>query len=106
VANSRLYIRPLSDFGTTGIEKANLNNKSNIVVYPNPSTNKISIDLQSQNAVQNNIVSIYDIQGQAILQQTLKQEKTEINITGLAKGVYFLKVNNGRNTEVRKLLKE
>jgi hypothetical protein len=84
---------------------ANISNED-IMLYPNPANDRVIIDLQRLNSVQKSNISIYNIQGQTIMQQILQQEKTEIDISGLSKGVYILKVCNGERTEVKKLLKE
>jgi len=99
-----IYIRPLSDFGITGIEK--ITNNNNLAVYPNPANERITIELKGLNSIQNSLISICNIQGQTILQQSLRQSKTELDISGLLKGIYILKLNNGEKTEVQKLIKE
>ena len=80
--------------------------KGVVKVYPNPTRNNITIDLQKLNGLKNTIVSIYDIQGQLLLQEPIKQEKTNLNIRRFAKGVYIVKVLNENNTIVSKFVKE
>ena len=77
-----------------------------ISIYPNPAKNKLTIDFQNINALQNTFISIYDIQGQLLLQQAIIQQKTEVNINNLAKGIYVLKINNNNNTTITKFVKE
>ena len=87
----------------TGIEEIN-NNAGNIAVYPNPPNDNITIDIVS--LTKGESISIYDIQGQLILQQPLQHAKTNINISTLAKGVYFVKVKTENGMEVKKIVKE
>jgi len=86
--------------------QANKNFNDMLKIFPNPTIDKITLELQWQQHVQKNIISIYNIQGQTILQQPLQQEKTDIDISELAKGVYILKLNSNDKTEVKKFIKE
>jgi YVTN family beta-propeller protein len=74
---------------------------SDISIYPNPAINTIIIKCRQKSSI-----NIINIQGQTILQQQLLQDKTDINISGLAKGVYILRINNNNKTKVTKFLKE
>ena len=88
----------------TGIKDAT--NNFDFTVYPNPATDNLIIELSATNTLHNLSISIYDIQGQLILQQQLNKVKTELNISGLAKGVYVVKVYNESNTSISKFVKE
>ncbi len=83
----------------TDIESINANNTFNL--YPNPAKDKLTIE-----SLQKSTIEILNVQGQKITQQQLKQDKTDIDISGLAKGLYILKLNNNDMTEVTKFLKE
>jgi hypothetical protein len=52
------------------------------------------------------MVSIYNIQGKLVHQQALIQEKTELNINWLPKGVYIVKVENAEGALIKRLLKD
>jgi photosystem II stability/assembly factor-like uncharacterized protein len=54
----------------------------NIFIHPNPSIDKLTIDLQQLKHQQSTILSIYNIQGQLLLQQEITQPQTELNIAG------------------------
>lgn len=97
-----VWKRPLSEM--VGIEENTVNN--NISVYPNPASDKITIYLQNINDLQNTTVSVFDIQGQLLLQQNVKQAKTEININSFAKGMYVAKICNNTNIVFQKFIKE
>jgi hypothetical protein len=89
--------RPLSELGINEIN----NNESIFTVYPNPTKDKLTIE-----SLQKSTLEILNLQGQKILQRQLQQEKTDIDISGLAKGIYILRLNNNKKTEVTKILKE
>lgn len=77
-----------------------------IYLYPNPASNKLTIELQQANLLQSTTLSIYYIQGQLLLHRPLQQTKDEIDISTLAKGVYILKLNNTEKTAVTRFVKE
>ncbi|MDC9722071.1 MAG: T9SS type A sorting domain-containing protein [Urechidicola sp.] len=68
-------------------------NKVNI--YPNPSSNIITID-----AKQFKSVSVFDLNGRIVLES----EKEKINVSELANGIYLAKIKLENNAEVSKKL--
>ena len=70
-------------------------------IYPNPVTNNLIIK-----TLQKATIEIFNIQGQKILQQQLQQGKTDIDISGLAKGIYILRLYSNDKTEVTRIVKE
>jgi xyloglucan-specific exo-beta-1,4-glucanase len=79
--------------------------KDKILVYPTISNYEIFIESQS-NDIENSLFSIYNVQGQKILSQKIKQMKTVIDISGFSKGIYILKLISNDNYEVKKFVKE
>ena len=94
------FIAKLGFDTITGIKEIN-NKAGNIAVYPNPTTGNITIE-----SLQKSTIEIIDIQGQTILQQTAQQGKTDIDISGLAKGVYILRLCSNDKTAVARIVKE
>jgi len=88
----------------TSIEDLSFENK--IIIYPNPSHDNITIENTSLNKTENDIISIYNVQGQLLLKQPMQQEKIEINISGFAKGVYVLKIESEEGVAVKRVVKE
>jgi len=72
-----------------------------IFVYPNPAKDNLTIETLKKSTIE-----ILNLQGQIILQQHLQQGKTEVDISGLAKGFYFLRLYSNGKTAVKKILKE
>jgi hypothetical protein len=77
-----------------------------IAVYPNPASDKIIIALRNYSSRGKPIISIYNMQGQALFQQPLRKDITEFDIKGLEKGVYLVKLTNTDLTEFTKLVKK
>ena len=72
-------------------------------VYPNPATNNITIELSISD---NSTASVYNLEGQMLLEQNLLATKTEMDISSLSKGVYVIKLNTENGVAVRKFVKE
>lgn len=65
--------------------------------------NNLIINLPSHN--ESNIVEIYNIYGQKILQKTLSQAYNEIDIIDLKNGIYIAKISNNYNKVSLKFIK-
>ncbi len=63
--------------------------KSTVTLFPNPSTDRITISAPWQSTI-----SIISPSGSIIHQQKTISESTEINLTNQASGVYFVKISN------------
>jgi hypothetical protein len=63
-------------------------------IYPNPANDYIEISLSANSPIfQNSIVEIYTVLGQQLM-QIEATENTKIDISGLAAGLYFVKVGD------------
>lgn len=96
--NSIIYINVIPP-ASSSINKINSDNS--FLVYPNPAINSLTIESENKSTLE-----ILSIQGQTILQQILPKEKISIDISGLAKGIYILRLKCNDKTEVTKFIKE
>ncbi len=87
------------DEAFTGIRENYVDKK--VLIYPNPATNTITIDCH-----QSSIMEILNVQGQKLLQQQIQQGKTDIDISNLAQGVYFVRIIDGEKADVTIFIKE
>ena len=66
-------------------------NNLNLTVYPNPTIGAINVEYNSQNPVQFHVINML---GQNVLSQNTNNTKnTTIDVSSLAKGLYFLHMN-------------
>ncbi len=86
---------------TLGTEELELANNT-IIVFPNPTTDFLTIQNASNTAIDKIIVS--DISGKTVLQQN--QNASQVNVQNLSKGMYLLQVVSGDNKWQSKFLKE
>jgi len=76
--------------------------KQGLIVYPNPSTDNITIKQTSNTNLEN--YEIYDMLGKSVMTGKLK-ESTLVNIELLPNGLYFIKAFNENNCFTKKLIK-
>ncbi len=79
-------------------------NQSQISIYPNPATDKIT--LETSGATKESNLVIINIAGQEIITQQISELKTVIDISTLPSGIYFVRMTNDKTVEVGKLLKQ
>ena len=84
----------------------NLNIKEDFEIYFNSATDILCINLLNHTFLKNKQVFIYDTQGKLLLQQTITQQQTELNISQFAKGIYVVKVQNEKEIMQSKFIKE
>jgi hypothetical protein len=99
--DGEIWKRPLSEL--TGIKDI-INNASNIAIYPNPTSNTITID--NPGIVRLAVIEITNIQGQLVKSLATTGNKTNIDVSALPEGVYLVKLVSEKGVEVRKFLKE
>ena len=89
-----------SCIGLEEIRKENLD----IIVYPNPANNNITI---KANQLNGGYLFLYDIMGKEVLRKTISGDETFLDISNLKSGIYVLKVLSKDNSivENRKIIK-
>lgn len=86
-----------------GVGLGDKNQKEKIKLYPNPSDGKITIDC-GENKELNFLV--YNLSGEIILQNVLTRGTNKIDISSLARGIYFIKITVDTWTVQQKLIKQ
>lgn len=69
------------------------NQNIKILATPNPTTGLVNIDISNWNDVQLNI-SVFDVLGKDILNKTINQRKTQLDLSKLSSGIYILKIGD------------
>jgi hypothetical protein len=73
------------DVGIEGVPR-----KNEFDVFPNPSTDRFTLQLQTSELLKNTEIKVYDVLGNMIYSTPVKSMKTEIDFSSRSKGVYFL----------------
>ncbi len=74
-----------------------------VIVYPNPTTANIYVDLKSNTNAEN--ILILNIQGQLIKTIPFTSRPTIVDLSELSNGIYFIKINIDQQFKVVKVIK-
>lgn len=78
------------------------NEEKQLAIYPNPASDYVTID----NLEEKSEIKLFDVSGKEVVSKTTTLSKNKIDISNLAKGVYFIKVKTGNeNIKVQKIIK-
>ena len=81
-----------------------VHNRVTINVYPNPSTDKIYIDLNDMTPC---TFELYDAKGKLVIQKELNALKNTVSIQGFIKGLYFYRLKgDGKQINIGKIIKD
>jgi hypothetical protein len=83
----------INEFGKAGLEAR---------VYPNPVGNMLTVELNNSSA---KLIEITDLSGRLILSRSGNGETMDVDVTGLANGVYYVKLCSDDMIEVFKIVK-
>lgn len=72
-------------------------------LYPNPAGEKLYVTFEEQHVQAE--LSVIDLSGKIVLTQSCENQKTEIDISILPKGLYFLRINDRSSNKVIKFTK-
>ncbi len=101
---TRTISSSLSNIVTSTITTSiNENESSYLNIYPNPANDKINMDLGS-NVYANATMKIYSIEGRLMLENLLVSTHTEIVVSELPNGIYFIQILNGEKLINQKLI--
>jgi len=88
-------IRKVSNVGQmTGIHQF-MDGNEQLLIYPNPATNKVHIDVKGIKEIQ-----LYDLLGNEIL----SANENDIDLSGLTNGVYFIRASTKENNYTQKIV--
>jgi PKD repeat protein len=91
-----VLVRPASNLNIDQIAGLNL------ALYPNPVQDELTIALQNKAAL--NAYAIYDISGKKVMASTINPSN-RIQVSGLSKGLYFIKVKAANSEMIGKFIK-
>jgi hypothetical protein len=78
----------------------------NLIIYPNPATNSIILDLTTLPVTKNSQLNIINALGQTVYQSTVNTQRFSVDVSSLNPGVYFLSINDGEREMRGKFIKE
>jgi hypothetical protein len=87
-----------------GIQNVASSASANTLIYPNPTSGILNIDLG--NATDNVKIEIMNALGQVVLSETTSTQYILINIAHLDNGIYFVKISQQNSNHIIKLVKQ
>lgn len=86
------------------LETEAFDNKESFVIYPNPASTILNIQIKEKSNV--NSVAVYNSLGQLVLMDTNFQQSKDIDVSSLRTGNYFVKVNSDSGTFTSRFIKQ
>ena len=82
----------------------NLTTKDGFSLYPNPSLDKITVEISR--IPSKGELSILNINSQELIHQAITQQKTVIDVNALSSGIYIVKVTGEKGVQLGKFVKQ
>lgn len=79
------------------------NDNSNLVLFPNPVKDVLNISSDENLSIKS--IQIYNTLGQSVLDTKNIKNFSNINVSELSKGIYFVKISSNKGTTTNKFLK-
>ena len=77
------------------------NSLTKLTIYPNPVKDELIIETE-----QGGQIEITNLLGEVVSKAFISRQKSTINTADFSAGVYFLKLNTGREIIVKKIIKD
>jgi hypothetical protein len=74
-----------------------------MVLYPNPANNVLNIRLSTNEETVN--IKVYNALGKIVSEFNITGLETKVNLSGFAKGMYYIGADNGTNNTLKKFVK-
>ena len=75
-------------------------------IYPNPTTEKITLEISNFEKLQTGVFRLYNLNGQLLQECPVHSVSTEVSLAGLSAGTYILKVFMNDKTDEWKIIKQ
>ncbi len=102
VGSNGVILKTINGGITVGIDEDPQSINCNI--YPNPVKDKINISSSTLTGISQ--LSIFNVSGEKVIERQLTDNETQIDISTLPGGVYFVRLQNEKMVEVGKIVKE
>ena len=88
------------NISTVGVVE--ISSSIDLTIYPNPSNGKFKFSIINPQLIKNSTVEIYNIQGKKVYQASITL--SEIDLSEQPKGTYLMKINEGQNILIKKIV--
>jgi hypothetical protein len=73
-------------------------------VFPNPASSYVSVNLKDPAQV-GCLLAVYTLTGQVVMAERITQQSFQLNVSGLAAGLYFIHLGNSDGQQALKFVK-
>lgn len=77
-----------------------------VVLYPNPAKEVVNVQCTMNNVQKDGELHLFDVYGKLLRMVPVTSEITPVNISGLADGIYFVRVTTDRGTVTKTFVKK
>ena len=102
--NYSLTQNPTLLYCPTGVSNNSIEVKSSLSVYPNPTTGQINISLNSEAETLNQIIVANLLGQQVLVINGNNKDYYSLDLSGMTKGIYFVKCNFATGSVTRKIM--
>lgn len=89
---------------TTGINE--ITDNVSILITPNPASNFITIEIPGQKRNPDYFICIYDLVGSLVWKGSTVNALTSVDVHSFPRGIYFVKIDNGKLSQTKKVVIE
>ena len=82
------------------------NQKGQIRISPNPTSDKVNIMLPDNERLESTTVTVYDLIGRQVLTQKTTANAVELDMSSLAKGTYLVKIDANNSVYTEKIIRQ
>ena len=82
------------------------NGKNSFSIYPNPTSGKFRLELKEFNPLKNPAMEIFNSTGTLIKNTSIAGSTIEVDISTYPKGLYFIKITDGKRVHTKRIIKE
>jgi hypothetical protein len=81
-----------------------IDNPVYFILAPNPCTDQINICFTKIKKIKR-YITIFDISGKMVLGKNFRAKNINLNTSNFEKGIYFIKISDGKNVMIKKFVK-
>jgi hypothetical protein len=106
LADSEIHKYTIStdSFFTTGIAEIDNKTINQLSVFPNPANNSLIVTCTDK--VVNGKIELINQIGQVVMKQSFDGDSSNIDISGITNGMYFIKLSSGKQSNFSKFIKQ
>lgn len=97
-----LNINPTNSAVSSKMTPSNLD----MTIYPNPNSGVAQIKIENFDKNISYQLTLNDLSGKTLKSFSISNQQTTLDLTSYSKGLYFVHISDGKNTNVSKLIKE